>query len=178
MKQNPSQTRSPFFWFNFTFQLTRQIFLFFFALFFHLIKQKFWFKILLLKSAIKNKNKNKKKKLLIWRNLFSLHKRFYGVTVSTLDFESSNPSSNLGRTSLKYFFRRFFFWFKRFKRDLSSYFAIEPLSNYRSEIFDCVEIEFGNLGKKMPIWKIIKRPRTPGIPRRSPIQVLTGLDVA
>ena len=24
--------------------------------------------------------------------------RFYGVTVSTLDFESSNPSSNLGRT--------------------------------------------------------------------------------
>ncbi len=23
---------------------------------------------------------------------------FYGVTVSTLDFESSNPSSNLGRT--------------------------------------------------------------------------------
>jgi hypothetical protein len=25
--------------------------------------------------------------------------RFYGVTVSTLDFESSNPSSNLGRTS-------------------------------------------------------------------------------
>jgi hypothetical protein len=29
--------------------------------------------------------------------------RFYGVTVSTLDFESSNPSSNLGRTSKKIF---------------------------------------------------------------------------
>jgi hypothetical protein len=27
-----------------------------------------------------------------------INKRFYGVTVSTLDFESSNPSSNLGRT--------------------------------------------------------------------------------
>ena len=28
-----------------------------------------------------------------------LSQRFYGVTVSTLDFESSDPSSNLGRTS-------------------------------------------------------------------------------
>jgi hypothetical protein len=28
----------------------------------------------------------------------SLRTRFYGVMVSTLDFESSNPSSNLGRT--------------------------------------------------------------------------------
>ena len=26
------------------------------------------------------------------------HPRFYGVMVSTLDFESSDPSSNLGRT--------------------------------------------------------------------------------
>ena len=26
--------------------------------------------------------------------------RFYGVMVSTLDFESSDPSSNLGRTSI------------------------------------------------------------------------------
>lgn len=32
---------------------------------------------------------------------------FYGVTVSTLDFESKDPSSNLGRTSFFYFF--FFF---------------------------------------------------------------------
>jgi hypothetical protein len=32
-------------------------------------------------------------------NTFQIqYKRFYGVTVSTLDFESSNPSSNLGRT--------------------------------------------------------------------------------
>ena len=31
---------------------------------------------------------------------FELHYRSYGVMVSTLDFESSNPSSNLGRTSL------------------------------------------------------------------------------
>ena len=28
----------------------------------------------------------------------------YGVTVSTLDFESINPSSNLGRTSFLFFF--------------------------------------------------------------------------
>ena len=33
---------------------------------------------------------------------------FYGVTVSTLDFESSNPSSNLGRT-LKISFFLFIF---------------------------------------------------------------------
>ena len=32
------------------------------------------------------------------------HKWFYGVTVSTLDFESIDPSSNLGRTSF------FLFW--------------------------------------------------------------------
>ena len=29
----------------------------------------------------------------------SFHQRSYGVTVSTLDSESSDPSSNLGRTS-------------------------------------------------------------------------------
>ena len=35
--------------------------------------------------------------------LSSLLYRFYGVMVSTLDFESSDPSSNLGRTSVIYF---------------------------------------------------------------------------
>ena len=33
-----------------------------------------------------------------------LHPRFYGVMVSTLDSESSDPSSNLGRTYLFFFF--------------------------------------------------------------------------
>ena len=32
-------------------------------------------------------------------NLAACHSGFYGVMVSTLDFESSDPSSNLGRTS-------------------------------------------------------------------------------
>ena len=36
------------------------------------------------------------RKHLRWK--IDLHKRFYGVMVSTLDFESSDPSSNLGRT--------------------------------------------------------------------------------
>ena len=34
--------------------------------------------------------------------------RFYGVMVSTLDFESSDPSSNLGRTLFIYLFMYFF----------------------------------------------------------------------
>ena len=41
--------------------------------------------------------------------------RFYGVMVSTLDFESSDPSSNLGRTlSFGYLARKVwvFFWVK------------------------------------------------------------------
>ena len=33
-------------------------------------------------------------------NLASFQHGFYGVMVSTLDFESSDPSSNLGRTSI------------------------------------------------------------------------------
>ena len=35
-------------------------------------------------------------------------RRFYGVMVSTLDFESSDPSSNLGRTLFIYLFMYFF----------------------------------------------------------------------
>ena len=35
---------------------------------------------------------------VIYENLHLIIIRFYGVTVSTLDFESSDPSSNLGRT--------------------------------------------------------------------------------
>ena len=38
-----------------------------------------------------------------WLSNLSI-RRFYGVTVSTLDFESSNPSSNLGRTFKPSFF--------------------------------------------------------------------------
>ena len=32
-------------------------------------------------------------------NFVNVNIRFYGVTVSTRDFDSLNPSSNLGRTS-------------------------------------------------------------------------------
>jgi hypothetical protein len=45
-----------------------------------------------------------------WRiECVSTRMRFYGVAVSTLDFESSDPSSNLGRTCHKIFvfFRSF-----------------------------------------------------------------------
>ena len=43
------------------------------------------------------------------RNIFfnnfqmKIIERFYGVMVSTPDFESGNPSSNLGRTSFLFF---------------------------------------------------------------------------
>ena len=34
---------------------------------------------------------------------FSLHECFYSVVVSTLDFESSNASSNLARSAIAFF---------------------------------------------------------------------------
>ena len=42
----------------------------------------------------------------LWISLSKWHgwSWFYGVAVSTLDFESSDPSSNLGRTCLSFFF--------------------------------------------------------------------------
>ena len=50
--------------------------------------------------------------------IFSLNMRFYGVTVSTLDFESSNPSSNLGRTFI-FFFGFVFLNFSKFSQSYS-----------------------------------------------------------
>jgi hypothetical protein len=42
---------------------------------------------------------------------FQLHPRTYGVMVSTLDFESNNPSSILGM-SFFFYMKSFFFYIK------------------------------------------------------------------
>ena len=73
--------------------------------------------------------------MIINKNSLRYFHRFYGVTVSTLDSESSDPSSNLGRT---------FFWYNASCRNYiffnsQSNFFYSNSTDYKSSKFDLTQ---------------------------------------